>query len=355
MTDVDVAITGGGPAGCAAALTLLRYTRRKVAVLERSQYHSYRVGETVSAALGPLLGYLGVGGLLESQGHLPAHGTEAAWGQAELLSRDFLFTGHGQGWHLDRLAFDRALAAAVGGNLHRGVSVRAAVRDGEYWRLDTGGDVIVARQVIDATGRPAAFARLAGAVRHRSDRLIGVGCVLELAADASIRHTVLIEATAQGWWYSAPIPGRRLIVVCMTDADLLTPEAISAPVWEAALAQAPHTAERRDRATRIGSPRAWPAGSDTLSPPLGEGWVAAGDAAASFDPLSSLGVGHAVASGIQAARIVENRLMGDDALAEVYPDDLARHRAAYMARRAAFYAAETRFPDAPFWRRRQLP
>jgi len=53
--EVDVAIVGGGPAGAAAALTLLRYTPRRVAVIERSAFETPRVGEAASSDYGVTL------------------------------------------------------------------------------------------------------------------------------------------------------------------------------------------------------------------------------------------------------------------------------------------------------------
>ncbi len=65
--DVDVAIIGGEPSGSAAALTLLRYSRLRVAIIEKGDYSQWRVGETLSPSVQPLLDYLDATSILESE------------------------------------------------------------------------------------------------------------------------------------------------------------------------------------------------------------------------------------------------------------------------------------------------
>jgi flavin-dependent dehydrogenase len=72
-----------------------------------------------------------------------------------------------------------------------------------------------------------------------------------------------------------------------------------------------------------------------------------------FDPLSSMGIGYAIASGIQAARFAANALSGNDPQFHLYRDDVNNHFNAYIARRRDYYNLERRWSDRPFWRRRQ--
>ena len=162
----------------------------------------------------------------------------------------------------------------------------------------------------------------------------------------------LIEAVSEGWWYSAPVPG-GVVVAFMTDADALSSAAMNPCAFMTLLRQTSLTATRLSGCVLTSGPRASPAGSHVLKPCLGRAWIAAGDAAAAFDPLSSLGIGHALASGIQAARIVDGRLNGDETLASAYPADVSRHVGTYLEQRRTLYGFERRWPDRPFWARRQ--
>ena len=63
-----------------------------------------------------------------------------------------------------------------------------------------------------------------------------------------------------------------------------------------------------------------------------------------------MGLGYAITSGIQAARIAAG---GDKEHAQLFAADVRKHYAAYLARRPAYYAIEKRWPESPFWKRRQ--
>ena len=358
----EVVIVGGGPAGTAAALTLARYTECRCVLIEASGYETARVGENVSPAVLPLLAFLGVAPPAAPGEGIVLFGSEAAWGSGELVQRTSLFSGQGPGWSLDRGHFDAVLAdaaEAAGVTVLRRAMLRDAAREASGdWRLhfDRGRTMhtLLARQVVDASGRSAAFARRIGARRRVFDRLVGVTAYAKLAPGTALAQIMLVEAAPNGWWYAAPLPGSLAVLALMTDADLIRRLDGSVEQFFAhGLARTEHVRARYGRASLVTAPRVHPAETQTLTPPIAPGWVAAGDAAASFDPLSSLGIGHALASGIQAARIVHARLRGDETLATAYPGDIARNQAAYAQRWAMIYANERRWPEQTFWRRRQ--
>ncbi len=340
MTEFDVAIIGGGPAGTAAALTLLRYSKLRPVVVERTSYDGWRVGETVSPGVLPLLNYLGAESVLADQGQRRAYATAAAWGSADVVSRDFLFAGSGDAWHLDRTRFDSALAELV------------EARGGTVLRSTTNAPP--ARFTIDATGRHAAFARAQGARPSVDDHLTGLVAMFEGGHDT--QTATLVEAVEDGWWYSAHLPENRTVVAFMTDADVVrTHHLHERDAWLERLGGTRPTPLRIVDAELVHGPIAAPAHSQILDPVAGDGWVAAGEAAVGFDPLSSMGIGYAIASGIQAARVAASTLGGNVEHARMYANDVAQHYQAYLARRQAYYLIEKRWPESPFWARRHSP
>ena len=141
-------------------------------------------------SLQALLHYLSVWEAFGDIGHHFAYGTAAAWGSEQLMRNDYLFTGLGMGWHLDRNAFDRMLALGVsqaGATLLTGARLKGCSRDGfARWRIEarqSDGTVteITAGFLIEATGRSAAVARHLGGKAHFcrslgwSYRICGIG------------------------------------------------------------------------------------------------------------------------------------------------------------------------------------
>lgn len=358
--ETDVAIIGGGPSGIAAALTLLRYTSHKVVLVERGSYQHARAGETVSSAITSLLDYLGAVDCLEQTAALRSFSNAAVWGSDQLLVRDHMFTGNGNGWHLDRRRFDLALADAAqhaGAITLRNSWLRSvAQHDSGPWQLLVDGEAqvdIVASQVIDASGRHASFARHVGAERRRLDQLVGVVAYFTGLDQLTKSHSTLVEAERLGWWYGCSLPEDRAVVAFMTDPDPIRELGLNQ--WTAFyrhLQQTRHISAFVRHARLIPELHIHSASSQQLHPAIGRGWVAAGDAVAAFDPLSSLGIGHAFSSGIQAARIVDMRLHGDEELAASYPMDIGRLVADFLTRRNSIYEAEQRWMESPFWRRR---
>src|SRR5439155_1164042 len=111
-------------------------------------------------------------------------------------------------------------------------------------------------------------------------------------------------AWREGWWYTALLPDGRLATAFMTDADLLRAGGGGRHLeWARRLAATTHTRARitASRYRPDEPPVVAAAGSALLDRAAGPGWAAAGDAAASYDPLSSHGIATALAAGWDAA------------------------------------------------------
>lgn len=361
--DARAVVAGGGPAGAVAALVLARRGVPTV-VLEAAAGPRVKIGECLPPTLAPLLSHLGLEETLVGDGHLRSQGNRFCWGSPVPGERHFLAGTHGPGWHLDRERFESRLAAAAhqaGADWRWGERVVGCARVGERWQLEIVGAAgrwqLAADFLIDATGRAARLARRLGARRCRYDRLMGVAALLESPSPARDSFT-LIEATVEGWWYSALLPDGRLSVVLMGDSDLLDRRLTGrdgVTTWWQKLLETQVTRERVESHgyAPVGPVQAMPAESSRLETIAGDGWLAAGDAAAAYDPLSSHGIGSAMGAGFYAGHAAADLLAGREDARLAYLDLLQRAYGGYLDLQRREYAREQRWPDAPFWRRRQ--
>jgi len=353
----DAVVVGGGPAGTAAALALRR-AGCSVAVLERTFYDDVRLGETVPPEIRSPLTRLGVWERFLAAGHRPSMAFVSAWGSPELACRDFLFSPWGHAWHLDRCRFDAMLATAAeeaGALVLRGAHVGAAAQLADRWRVSgMRGDRAFAlhgRYLLDATGRAAGLVRKLGGRLRSLDRLVGLAAYLEPGPTAApLAGEVLLEAAEDGWWYSAPLPGQRAVAAFLTDSRAATPDAAR---WWSRLGETAHTSHRLADFRRPSSLIVRPAQTRWSEPPPAPRFLAIGDAAAAFDPLSSQGILKALRSGLRAAEAVVAHRAGECGALMDHQAGTARETAEYLALRAAYYGAEDRWPRSTFWRSRR--
>lgn len=356
----DVAVIGGGPAGAATAI-VLSSAGFAVALVERRHYDEVRIGETLPPAARRSLAQLGVWERFRADGHAASPGTLAAWGDDALQEHHRIANPYGNGWHLDRARFDALLSDAAreaGACVSCQTRAMDCRREGAAWRITTGrdtagGEPIRARVLVDATGRVSLLTRALGAQRLEYDRLVGVLRFYEARDDGREDFRTMVEAAADGWWYSALLPNHKLVVAYMTDADLL-PRGREGRFqdWDRRLGQTSYTRGRIGEARVEGKPWIRCASSGGPERIVGASWLAVGDAAMTFDPLSSQGIYHALESGIGAGRAIGDWLTGGVKPFDAYTEWMEGRFATYLKQRQSYYARERRWPRREFWRRR---
>jgi flavin-dependent dehydrogenase len=326
----------------------------RVVLLDREARAADRIGETLPAAARRLLGTLGLWEDFLGDGHSPCHARRSVWGGGEPITLDAMCDPDGPGWRLDRRRFEarlRAAAADRGALLLAPAGAGKVARAGTGWRIETGGPEIEARLLIDASGRGARPLRAFAGAPVSADRLICAWLHAPLREEAAeITYT---ESAQDGWWYSAPLPDGRRLIAFHTDSDLVRGGGASFPLVERALA-APDLAEAiadsdLAKASRL---RLCAAHGARLASAAGPGWLAVGDAAMSFDPLSSQGLFHALYTGMKGGETAARMLAGDAEAGPAFAASLEPVWEAFEFHRALYYGMERRWPDAPFWRRR---
>ncbi|WP_299627258.1 glycine oxidase maturase GoxB [uncultured Tateyamaria sp.] len=344
----DVAVLGGGIAGAAAALRLAQGGARPLWIAA-PRGNAFKPGEHLSAAAIPLLKTLGSDAMLRAQVHRHAHGTYSAWGSNLLVARNAIVQLEGPPTVLDRGAFEDALTAqaiAAGATRFEEDVTGVTVVDG-CWHLDVAGQAVKAGFVFDATGRKAVVAGQYAA-RFQADKLACQYAVFACENGEAPRPVTLIEAEERGWWYMSLLADNRAVVNFYTDADL--PGFKNAALETQARVPEAIGAYLRDYGFAMQSvPRRITTNSSWVAPAIGAGWVAIGDAAAAFDPLSSHGMTTALWTAIQAS---DAYLAQDRGAMQAYSDSVAKGVQEYLEARHAVYARERRWVKSRFWARR---
>ena len=303
-----------------------------------------------------LLSDMGLWERFLAEGHAPWYANSAVWGSDEPAEQDFLADPDGCGWHLDRHRFDswlREIAVARGASLLAPARVRALVWEDGRWTLDLdGGRCLTARLIVDAGGRRAPIARQLGAQLRTDDRLV---CGWLHGKATSHNGVTYVEAVEDGWWYTAPLPERRRVLAFHTDSDLPAARMACDPVrLFAGALQVKALAGELAGFTPEPNGGFVAAAGGGVEPPCGPAWLATGDAALHFDPLSSQGLLNALFSGLAAAEAADGALANRSGWRDEYRavlDGIERH---YRQRLARLYSDERRWPESPFWRRRAL-
>ncbi|MBC7777507.1 MAG: tryptophan 7-halogenase [Phycisphaerae bacterium] len=358
--ETDVLILGAGPAGSATALMLQqRNPAIKITVVDHADHQGIALGETLPPQIKALMEAIGLWEQFQAEGHLPAYRTQSVWGNDAPIENEFLFQTSAKGWRIEKRRFNRFLteaAASRGVGLMLGATTHFLGKEAGAFQFQIESKAqetlwLQARFVVDATGRAAWFASKMGTNKVRFDNLVGTWRVYEDSTPASDGHT-LVEAVENGWWYSTRLPDQKMALAYMTDSDLLEKSSLETETWDGQLDQTKYTRSRVADHGSAENAMVVPAATQCLDTLCGEGWIAVGDAACTFDPLSSQGVFKAIKSGIFGAYAVSDYLSGNQGALTRHEWMLRDAFETYLETRAKFYQQEQRWPAAEFWQRR---
>lgn len=355
----DILIVGGGIAGCIAAISLS--DSFKVTLIDKLSEPRERIGESLAPAANRILSELNL--LNGMEAHSPSIfkqniGMQSYWGSDRVQIVDHLRNPDGFVKSLDRKEFEVYLRGAAEG---RGVnclwakSLYSSAFEEEEWAVqvrpsDDQIHSISARYVIDASGRQAHFARSIRIRREALDKLIACWITLPNKEENTMST---ISSCSNGWWYSSVVPSGKRIVAFHTDSDIIEKSELKSTSSFVQLAQ--ENEQMRPFLNNTDGPIEFQgttaANSSKLTQVAGKQWAAIGDAAISFDPLSSQGMFNAMASAMQLKRLISEFGFGTEVSVR-YEQQVKQIWDHYLKHRNLFYGAETRW-NHEFWTRRR--
>lgn len=363
MSDELVVIIGGGSAGVATALTLSKRGITSL-ILEASASPLTKIGETLPPSSLPLMKKLGLESCLQEPEHLPCYGNQYIWGELIIQQKLFLFNPHGNGWHLDRFLFEKQLHQCIQNhkNIHLllGYKVLKIEQDRHnQWQLIVASNnkkyLFTASFLVDATGRNSKLARTLNIKRQEYDNLIGLADTFDLKPEHQIAKYTYIEAVKNGWWYAVPLPHNRLMSVFLTDTDLLNKDFLKPSIYAENVKNTKMISLLRPNMQKSQMNRkimVRKASSSHLQQVFGAKWLAVGDAAFAYDPISSYGLVSAIGSGFYAGNAVAEHLDGKEYALPTYGLLCGKNYQIYLEMLSNQYCLEQRWSDSLFWQRR---
>lgn len=355
-SNIPVLIIGGGPAGTATALQLAERGIPAL-ILEARVTPQMRPGETIPPQAGTIFQRLRLQHLLTDPTHFTCYGNRAVWGSPIPAEKLFYYYTRSSGWHINRQLFEKQLQQEVStrgvqvqcGCYVQGLKASPAGWDVSYIDQDQQVHSITCAFIVDATGRRSRIARHMGVERRNLDTLVGLYTIVPYTS--TIQQYTFIEAVENGWWYMAPLTAQQMVLTYMTDADLVSQH----------LRTANGFSERFSSATFLNTfvspvmpdPVIHHAATGYLRQRHGNNWLAVGDAAFAYDPVSSHGIISAMESGYYAGHAIADHLGHKPDALPAYDHVISQAFSVYMHMHAAHYAMEARWKERAFWERRR--
>jgi geranylgeranyl reductase family protein len=301
----DVIVVGAGAAGSAAAFHLAARGRRVLLLEREAMPRSKPCGGGMAASVQRWFPF----DLTPAVDQVIAQ-VRFTWCLEDPVTA--VLPGNSPFWIVRRSRLDATIAAqaaAAGAELQDGSAVEAIERDGDHWRVVSGGNVYTARGLVLADGSNSRFSVPLGLGPAKPRFAAAVAA--EVEAEVREPGTARFEfgLVHHGFCWAFPRQGGYSIGV----GTFIGREAADA---DAVLAQLlPSLGLSPTAGERCRSPlRVWD-GHHPLHVP---GAVVVGDAASLCDPFLAEGLRPALLSGVRAAEAMDHFLSGDDAALQGY-------------------------------------
>ncbi|WP_234418248.1 NAD(P)/FAD-dependent oxidoreductase [Aquimarina aquimarini] len=352
-----IVIVGGGPSGLATSLTLC-FRGIKHCIVEARSTPLCKYGEAIPPNAKPLFKQLGIDHLLTSKQHIPYFGNKSCWGNDRLEQKNFISELHGHGYLLNRLFFETQMQDLVKNSEattffgYRLKSVRNQTNNLKI-KIQKNDKIlqIEGEYIIDATGRKASVCSRLGVLKNKLDEQFAL--VYRMKLSKAIEKQIFIEATSNGWWYVAPTLDNEVVMMFFTIKELLPVKVKTAIFLEQELDTTIHLSKIikgisfNEKEISI-----IPANTSCLEKPYGKKWIAVGDAAYSYDPISSYGITSALASGYYAGHALADLFLGKEYSLDVYHYIVGKAFSEYEKKLITHYAIEKRWKNSLYWRKR---
>jgi len=353
--DTDVIVVGKGIAGLVVSLLLKRKGIPHLLLDRSTARKQFTLGETLPPSALPLLQSLGLLDLFESNSLHRTRGYHSAWGSAAIADQNFFFHLPFQhGLKINKQSLEQDLKGLTSENILRFekmTAIRLAEQGVTVELQNHQGPIVVrGKCLVEATGRNRAVLKLLGIASAEYDQLTAYSCLLPCTQHPKITHSVFVESFEHGWGIVSRLSDEVQVMSLFSRQCVgIHRELKDYSCWPAILSGTAHLRNFLSAGAGI-RVVGGDAGSSQAAQLAGKCWLATGDAATAFDPLSSHGITNAVYTAHRAVEAIALHLSdSDEKHFREYAEFLSGIFATYLGTRYELYQRERRWPGAVFW------
>lgn len=329
-------------------------------ILDRkSKTKPLELAETLPPSAMPLLHKIGLLELFTKHSIRKTYGYHSLWGSDRLTTHNFYFHNpYKYGLKIDKCAIIKNLEQttkttilAYDNQLHLN-----RITDGFEikYQTNTGNKKISTRLIVDATGRSRAVLKKLNIDSVRYDDTLAFTCHLPKKKHPKLKHDVFVESFNDGWGLVSGNGECQNVVSIFTNSKSSIYSKVSAyKHWKEILSNTQYLNHfLSDELTYnvVGKL----SNSSKPTQVAGPNWLAIGDAALAFDPLSSHGVSNAIFTALSAAESSQryfetNNKEEKENTIRTYDESIDTIFQSYLSSKDSLYTNERRWPNSSYW------
>lgn len=350
MIKTDVIVLGSGIAALTLSLLLKRMEIDHVVLDRVKKQKVMPLAETLPPSALTLLENLDLLSLFEKSALRKTYGYHAMWGAEQLQTMHF-FTHNPYKYGLKinkqdirNVLLEKTMDALVTYNQLDKITCNET---GFSVEICSGKEkqYIEGKQMIDATGRNRALLHALEIPIHSYDSIMAFSCHQPRFEHPNLVHDVYTESFEDGWGIVSGLNESQQVMSLFTHKNTALHKSLKDySHWKSILSNTIYLKDFLGQET----PSIIAGGNANSSAPenfSGANWLAIGDAAMAFDPLSSHGITNAIYTAKKAADAISGSLAFKD-----YHHNLNEIYKTYLKTKNSLYQREQRWPESAFWK-----
>lgn len=355
--NTDVIIVGKGIAGLVLSFLLKKKGIQHLVLDRKSKKKNFALAETLPPSSMPLLQSLDLIKIFEKNAIRKTYGYHSMWGNTRILNNNFFSQlSYKNGLKINKKAIVDDLEQLCNEDVMSYEKMLNMVISKEEVVVEVENnhqkEIIKAKMIIDATGRNRAILKKLNVPIRLYDNLISFSCHLPRIEHPKLTHDVFVESFEDGWGIVSGLDEKTNVLSVFTNKENLVQLKLrDYSEWQSVLSKTTLLKDflvEQSEVKIIGSD----ANSSIANYLSGENWLAVGDAALSFDPLSSHGIANAIYTVREASDAIESYILtGDRKKFVTYSKTLFSIFDSYYMVKNELYRAESRWMESSFWKK----